>query len=103
MVQCSELPKKPNTSQRQQLALRSSIPIIGSMQLHCLSVSFASCQMIKRSMNAEFAIVLGLRPCTERMPGPHPRGKTSKFGPGQMVSRHFVKNPKVWLFAPGSL
>ena len=30
-------------------------------------------------------------------------GQTLTFGLGQMVTRHFVKNPKVWLFAPGSL
>jgi hypothetical protein len=30
-------------------------------------------------------------------------GQTMTFGLGQMVSKYFVKNPKVWLFAPGSL
>jgi hypothetical protein len=30
-------------------------------------------------------------------------GQNLTFGLGQMVSRHFVQNLKVWLFAPGSL
>ena len=33
------------------------------------------------------------------MPTPTPGGKTSKFGPGQRTSAHFVKNLKVWAIA----
>jgi hypothetical protein len=55
--------------------------IIGSMQLHCLSVSFASCQMIKGKMDAEFGNRGGLATMQLRNVGhPHRGAKLRSSG-----------------------